>query len=341
MNGSVGAFDEGFLATYLERHVEGFKGPVRAEKFTGGQSNPTFLLRAASGNYVLRRKPPGQLLKSAHAVDREYRVMRALRDSEVPVPRVHHLCDDDEVVGSTFFLMDFVPGRVFWSAALPELEPAARGACYDEMSRVLAAIHSVDVSAVGLGDYGSTGNYYERQLKRWSQQYRASETETVEAMEALMSWLPSHMPKDDGRVSLIHGDYRLDNFIFHPERSRIVAVVDWELSTLGHPLADLAYQCMQWRIPAEGPLPGLGDMDRARLGLPTEEEYVAAYCRRMGLESVADWSFYLAFGFFRFAAILQGVLKRSLDGNASNDRALQMGALVRPLAVMGCGAARL
>lgn len=341
MSGNLHAFDEELLASYLERHVEGFRGPLRAEKFPGGQSNPTFRLEAASGDYVLRRKPPGQLLKSAHAVEREYRVMHALRDTGVPVPRVYHLCEDEGIIGSTFFIMDFVPGRVFWNAALPELEPAARGACYDEMNRVLAAIHTVDVSAVGLADYGKAGNYYQRQIGRWSQQYRASETEAIEAMEALMSWLPAHTPKGDERVSLTHGDYRLDNFIFHPERARIVAVVDWELSTLGHPLADLAYQCMQWRIPAEGPLPGLGDLDRAGLGLPTEEQYVAAYCRRMGIGSIADWGFYLAFSFFRFAAILQGVLKRSLDGNASSDRALQMGTLVRPLAALGCRAAGL
>lgn len=341
MSEDAHAFDEGVLASYLERHVEGFRGPLRAKKFSGGQSNPTFRLEAASGDYVLRRKPPGQLLKSAHAVEREYRVMHALRDTGVPVPRMYHLCEDEGIIGSTFFIMDFVPGRVFWSAALPGLEPAARGACYDEMNRVLAAIHSVDVSAAGLADYGKAGSYFQRQIGRWSQQYRASETEAIEAMETLMGWLPTHTPKDDERVSLTHGDYRLDNFIFHPEQARIVAVVDWELSTLGHPVADLAYQCMQWRIPAEGPLPGLGELDRASLGLPTEEQYVAAYCRRMGIASIPDWGFYLAFSFFRFAAILQGVLKRSLDGNASSDRALQMGTLVRPLAALGCSAAGL
>lgn len=335
MDGNVHAFDEGRLGSYLQRHVRGFRGPLRAEKFAGGQSNPTFHLKAASGDYVLRRKPPGLLLKSAHAVDREYRVMRALRDSDVPVPRMFHLCEDDGVIGSAFFLMDFVPGRVFWDPALPELAPALRRACYDDMNRVLAAIHSVDVSAVGLDDFGKAGNYYQRQLGRWTQQYQASKTEDIEAMEALMDWLANHVPEDDGRVSLIHGDYRLDNFIFHPEEPRIVAVVDWELSTLGHPLADLAYQCMQWRMPAEGPLPGLGDVDRASLGLPTEEDYVAAYCRRRGLGSIPDWNFYLAFGFFRFAAILQGVVKRSLDGTASSARALQMAALVRPLATLG------
>ncbi len=339
MSDPVQHLDEKRLTGYLEQHVEGFCGPLRAEKFSGGQSNPTFRLTASSGEYVLRRKPPGELLKSAHAVDREYRVMRALRDTDVPVPAQYHLCEDESVIGSIFFIMAFMPGRVFWNATLAEFDPAGRAAVYQEMCRVLAAIHAVEPASVGLADYGRPGNYYQRQLARWTKQYRASETQPIEAMEDLMAWLPAHLPDDDGRVGLIHGDYRLDNLIFHPEQPRIIGVVDWELSTLGHPFADLAYQCMQWRLPTEGPLPGLGDADRASLGIPTEEQYVASYCHRMGIEGITDWNFYLAFSFFRLAAIFQGILKRSLDGTASSDRALQMGAMARPVAELGCRAA--
>ena len=335
MSESPHALDEPRLAAYLERAIPGFRGPLRADKFTVGQSNPTYLLHAASGNYVLRRKPPGELLKSAHAVDREYRVMAALRDTEVPVADVYHLCEDASVIGSMFFVMEYKAGRVFWNPALPELDRAARSAVYDDMNRVLAALHSVDIEAVGLADYGRPGNYYERQFSRWAQQYRASETGTIAAMDQLMEWLPAHMPPDDGRVALAHGDYRLDNLIFHVSEPRVIAVVDWELSTLGHPFADLAYQCMQWHLPSSGELlPGLGGIDRAALGIPSDAEYVAAYCDRMGLDEIPHWAFYLAFSFFRFAAIVQGVGKRALDGNASNPRAVEVGKLARPLAEM-------
>ncbi|MYM62829.1 phosphotransferase [Pseudomaricurvus sp. HS19] len=329
---SVFELDTEALSAYLEQHVEGFCGPIEAEKFAGGQSNPTYKITAASGRYVLRRKPSGELLKSAHAVDREYRVIAALADTEVPVAKAYHLCEDDSVIGSMFYLMEFVDGRVMWDPSLPGETPESRSAIYREMNRVLAALHSVDVGAVGLGDYGKPGNYFERQVNRWSRQYRDSETETIEAMETLLQWLPDHTPADDGRVALVHGDFRLDNMMFHHARPEVLALVDWELSTLGHPFADLAYQCMQLRMPHGGVMPGLGGLDRQALGIPSEEEYVALYCERMGLEKVDNWNFYLVFSFFRFAAILQGVKKRALQGNASSDKALQMGALVRPLA---------
>jgi len=328
--------DCGKLAAYLEAHVPGFHGPLTAEKFAGGQSNPTFRVDAASGCYVLRRKPPGELLKSAHAVDREFRVISALYGGSVPVARPFHLCTDDSVIGSWFYLMDHVDGRIFWNPALPEFDNAGRGAIYDEMNRVLAALHSVDVETVGLADYGKPGNYFERQVGRWSRQYRASETGTIEPMERLMDWLPGATPPDDGRVGLIHGDYRLDNMIFATDAPRINAVVDWELSTLGHPFADLAYQCMQLRLSSDlKVLAGLGGVDRTALGIPDEAAYVAAYCERMELDGIPHWEYYLAFSFFRFAAILQGIQKRALDGNASSDLAFDYGALARPLAEMG------
>jgi len=334
MSASTFDFDTDKLAAYLEQQVPGFKGPLTAEKFAGGQSNPTFLIHSESGRYVLRRKPPGELLKSAHAVDREYRVMSALADTEVPVARAYHLCEDDSIIGSMFYLMEFIDGRVMWDPALPEATPEERGDIYSEMNRVLATLHSVDIDTAGLGDYGRPGNYFERQVSRWSNQYRASETETIPAMEKLIEWLPAHMPTDDGRVALAHGDFRLDNMMFHPNESRVLALVDWELSTLGHPFADLAYQCMQLRMPHEGVMPGLGGLDRKALGIPSEEDYVAQYCERMGLDGIPHWSFYLVFSFFRFAAILQGIKKRALEGNASSEKAMQMGALVQPLADM-------
>lgn len=320
------------LAAYLEQQVPRFKGPLTAEKFPGGQSNPTYAVSAESGRYVLRRKPPGLLLKSAHAVDREFKVIAALADTGVPVAKVYHLCEDESVIGSMFFLMEFVDGVVHWDATLPDLDNEQRRVMYDEMNRALAAMHSVDIDAVGLADFGKPGNYFERQIGRWSKQYRAAETGTIEAMEQLLTWLPDNLPADDGKVSLVHGDYRLDNMMFHATEPRILAVVDWELSTLGHPYADLAYQCMQWRLPPGGSLSGLQGEDRAALGIPSEEEYVARYCERMGIDTIENWTFYLAFSFFRLAAILQGVKKRALDGNASNDQALEMGALVEPLA---------
>lgn len=327
-------FDNAQLADYLQQHVAGFKGPLRAEKFAGGQSNPTFKLSAASGNYVLRRKPPGQLLKSAHAVDREFRVISALADTDVPVAKAYHLCEDETVIGSMFYIMEFVDGRILWDPALPGMDNAMRTAMYEEMNRVLAALHSVDINAVGLADFGKPGNYFQRQVGRWSQQYRASETENIAEMEVVMKWLPDNIPEEDGRVSLVHGDFRLDNMLFHPSEPRVLALLDWELSTLGHPFADLAYQCMQLRMPGEGDMSGLMGVDRHSLGIPSEEEYIAQYCQRMGIDGIENWNFYLVFCYFRLAAILQGVKKRALDGNASSEKALLMGSFVTPLAQM-------
>ena len=329
---SVDHLDIATLSKYLDAHIDGFGGLRSAEKFAGGQSNPTFLLSAGSGKYVLRRKPPGELLKSAHAVDREFCVISALADSDVPVADAYHLCEDDDVIGSMFYVMSFVDGRIFWDPTLPDLSNEDRTSVYDAMNRVLAALHGVDFTAVGLGDFGKPGNYFERQVGRWTKQYLAAETETIAPMDELMRWLPENMPADDGQVALVHGDYRLDNMIFHLTEPRILAIVDWELSTLGHPYADLAYQCMQWRLPNVGISRGLADIDRNALGIPTEAEYVASYCRRTGRDDISNWTFCLAFSFFRLASIVQGVLKRSLDGNASNTSAGQLGKMAHPLA---------
>ena len=324
------------LGSYLEAHLPGFRGLRTAQKFSDGQSNPTYKLRAESGAYVLRRKPPGDLLKSAHAVDREFRVLSALARTEVPVARALHLCADDGILGAMFYVMEFVEGRVFWDPSLPGMQPVERAEIYDQMNRALAAIHSVDLEAVGLSDFGRAGNYYERQYATWLRQYRATETGAIPAMERIIDWLSANMVADDGRVSLVHGDYRLDNVMFAPEAPRLIAVMDWELSTLGHPLADLAYQCMLWRMPPGPVLSGLEGVDRAALGLPTEEDYIARYCERMGLSGIDNWAFYLVFGLFRLAAIVQGVKFRGLQGNASSDRALQVGALAVPLAEKAC-----
>lgn len=282
----------------------------------------------------MRRKPPGKLLKSAHAVDREYRVMTALAGTEVPVPRTYVLCKDESVIGSMFFLMEFIEGRVLWNPALPKVSREVRRLMYEEMNRVLAAVHGVDIESAGLSDYGKPGNYFERQVSRWTGQYRASETGTIPEMDRIIDWLEHNTPPDDGRIALVHGDFRLDNMIFHPIEPQVLALVDWELSTLGHPYADLAYQCMQWRVDGRGIIPGLGEVDRAALGIPTEDEYVEMYCRRMGIDRIPRWNFYLVFSFFRLAAILQGVRKRAMDGNASNERAMKLGEMVQPLAAM-------
>ncbi len=331
---AIAQLDLAVLGPYLEANIEGFKGLQSAEKFSGGQSNPTFLLTANSGQYVVRRQPPGELLKSAHAVDREYRVIKALRDTEVPVAAAFHLCEDRNVIGSMFYVMSFESGRIFWEPTLPQLNNHQRADIYDEMNRVLAALHDVDVEAVNLTDYGRPGNYFERQVGRWCKQYRASETDAIDAMNSLIEWLPDNTPDDDGMVSLIHGDYRIDNIIFHPEEPRALALLDWELSTLGHPYADLAYQCMQWRLGQDAVIPGLGGIDRSALGIPTEEQYVEQYFNRRGLSGIDNWNYYLAFSFFRLAAILQGVLKRAIDGTASSDKAFEYGALAPTLANM-------
>jgi aminoglycoside phosphotransferase (APT) family kinase protein len=321
-------------------HVEGFLGPSKATKFASGQSNPTYLVEARSGRYVLRRKPPGKLLKSAHMIEREFRVLKALEGTGFPAPRALALCEDDSVAGTAFYLMTHVEGRIFWDPALPELSREERGAIYDAMNEALAKLHAIDVAAVGLSDFGKPGSYFARQFKRWSEQYRASETERVDDMERLIAWLAANAPADDGRVALAHGDWRIDNMIFDTHAPRLLAVLDWELSTLGHPLADLAYQCMHWRLPNSGTFRGLGGVDRAAAGIPTEAEYVAAYCRRAGLERIPDWGFLIAFSFFRVAAIVQGVYKRSLDGNASNpERAREMGKAVPLMAQLAMEAA--
>lgn len=320
------------LGRYLEKVIPGFRSLERIEKFPGGQSNPTYRLDAASGSYVLRSKPKGKLLQSAHAVDREYRVLAALQRTEVPVPKVLHLCEDPEVFGSMFYVMDFLRGRVFWDPALPDLSVEERGAVYDELNRLLAAIHTVDPQAVGLADFGRPGNYFDRQVARWSKQYRAAETETIGEMEALIDWLRANMVPDDGRVSLVHGDYRIDNVMFAADAPRALAAMDWELSTLGHPFADLAYQCMLWRWPGHPVFKGLGAVDLPSLGIPEEQAYIDLYCKRTGIGGIDNWPFYLAFGLFRLAAIAQGVRKRVEEGTASNDQARQVGQLVRPLA---------
>ena len=321
------------LGPYLEANVSGFSGLRRIDKFADGQSNPTFKVNAASGDYVLRRQPPGKLLKSAHAVDREYRVLAALADTVVPVPRVLHLCEDRDLIGSMFYIMEFCDGRIFWDSAIPEVGKSERSAIYDEMNRVLAALHRVDFERAGLTDFGKPGSYFERQYDRWSSQYRASEMRHIAPMETLIRWLADNLPEDDGRVSLVHGDYRLDNMIFHTSEPRVIALLDWELSTLGHPFADVGYQCMQLRMPARiGSISGLRGRDLQELGIPSEREYVAKYCERTGVEGIDNFGFYVAFSFFRLAAIVQGVAKRAADGNASNRNAAQFEAYVEPMA---------
>ncbi len=333
------------LTTYLAKHLEGVKHISHIEKFAGGQSNPTYKLTTNKGDYVLRKQPDGKLLKSAHAVDREYKVLSALQNTNVPVAKVFHFCADTSIVGTLFYIMEFCEGNIYWNAALSEISSnAIRSAMYDEMNKTLVALHSVDINASGLSDYGKSGHYFQRQLSRWTTQYQASIIQPIPAMDKLSLWLTNHLPDDDGRIALVHGDFRLDNMMFAPldecslnnvSNVKIKALLDWELSTLGHPFADLAYQCMQLRMPqGMGTIDGLQGIDRASLGIPTEEEYVAQYCQRMGIAKIDNWCFYLAFSFFRLAAIAQGVAKRASQGNASNKNALKVGAFVEPLANM-------
>jgi aminoglycoside phosphotransferase (APT) family kinase protein len=325
--------DTSTLDVWASAHVKDYAGPSGARKFPSGQSNPTYLITTPGARYVLRRKPPGKLLKSAHMVEREYRVLRALTACGFPAPHALALCEDEAVVGSVFYLMTYVEGRIFWDPAMPEATREERAGVYDAMNEALAKLHAIDVAAAGLADYGKPGNYFARQLQRWSEQYWASETGEIADMNRLIEWLNAHVPADDGRVALVHGDWRIDNMIFAPDAPRLLAALDWELSTLGHPFADLAYQCMQWRLPNAGSLRGLEGVDRAALGIPNEAAYVAAYCRRAGLADIPDWTFLIAFSFFRVAAIVQGVYKRSLDGNASDpERARKMGAAVPVMA---------
>lgn len=313
-------FDEAALRRYLADHLEGFSGPLDVVQFEGGQSNPTYLLRDKIRAYVMRKKPPGELLPSAHAVDREYRVMSALADTEVPVPETYLFCADESIIGTPFFVMERVPGRVLIDPLLPNLRPADRRALYEHFVEVLAALHRVDHEAVGLGDFGRPGNYYARQISRWSKQYRASETERIEAMDRLIDWLPENVPESD-QSGIVHGDYRLGNCIVHPSEPRIVSVLDWELSTLGHPLADLAYCCMAYRADT-GHTGSFLEIDFAATGIPTEDEFVGRYCRLTGRDEIEHWTFYVAFALFRMAAIVQGVYKRGLDGIASSERAV-------------------
>lgn len=326
------------VAGYLADRLPGFQGPLTITKFPTGQSNPTFRLDTPSRSYVLRSKPTGTLLKSAHAVDREHRVMTALRKTDVPVPRTYLYCEDKAVIGAEFFVMEYVDGRTIADPRAPELgsDVAARAELYDQMNRVLAAIHSLDVEKIGLSDYGKPSEYFSRQIRRWTTQYHASKVRENADMDRLGRWLEEHLPPDDGRACLVHGDFRIDNLLFSRMGSEVVAVLDWELSTLGHPFADLAYQCMQWRVAVDAPLQGLGGVDRQSLGIPYEAQYVSTYCQRMGISGIPNWEFYIAFSFFRLAAILEGVLKRAVDGNASNPRqARRLGEMVPQLAMQG------
>ncbi|MEQ6204970.1 phosphotransferase family protein [Sulfitobacter sp. HNIBRBA2951] len=331
--------DEAAVQAYLSRHLAGFEGPMEVTKFQGGQSNPTFQLKTPSHSYVLRRKPPGVLLKSAHAVDREFRVQSALQGTDVPVSKMHLLCEDDDVIGSMFYIMDHVQGRNFNEPEMPDVAKADRTAIIAEMNKVLAALHSVDIDSVGLADYGPEGNYFERQVGRWSKQYRASETTKIPAMDRLMDALKAEQPDDDGQRTLVHGDYRIDNMIFHSTGTDCLAVLDWELSTIGHPFADLAAVIMQWQLPAGTEGRGMGGLDRAALGLPSDRAFIESYCERRGLGQIDNFGYYLGFTFFRMAAIIQGVLKRALDGNASNpERAMKVGAFVPVFAQHGLDA---
>jgi aminoglycoside phosphotransferase (APT) family kinase protein len=336
------------LNDYLSRNLAGFAGPLTIERFKGGQSNPTYRLDTPAQSYVMRTKPgpAARLLPSAHAVEREFAVMRALHGGPVPVPRMHLLCEDEAVIGRAFYLMEHVAGRVLWEQSLPGMLPAERAAHYDEMNRVIAALHGVDPVAVGLADFGKPGNYFERQIARWSRQYRASITEPIDAMDELMAWLPAHLPasaSDPSEVAIVHGDFRLDNLVFHATEPRVVAVLDWELSTLGHPLADFSYHCMSWHIPP-GEFRGIGGLDLAALGIPAESDYVRRYCERTQRTDpdalAADWNFYLAYNLFRMAGILQGIARRVVDGTASSAQARQAAAGARPLAEMGWRIAR-
>ncbi|MBO9440890.1 phosphotransferase family protein [Phaeobacter italicus] len=333
---SAQSIDLDAVQRYMAGRLAGFDSTITAEKFQTGQSNPTFLITTSAGNYVLRRKPAGALLKSAHAVDREFRVQSALADSDVPVAKVYHLCQDPEVIGSDFYVMEHVVGRNFSDPVMGDISPAERGAVIEEMSRVLAALHDVKIGEVGLEDYGPQGNYFARQLGRWSKQYRASEVEPIDDMDALIAALDADLPEDDGQSGLVHGDYRIDNMIFAPDGAACRAVLDWELSTLGHPYADLAGVIMQWQMPPGREGRGLAGVDRAALGLPSDAEFIDRYCARRGLAGIDRFGYYLAFSFFRMAAILQGVRKRGLDGNASNpEHASRLGAYVPEFARAG------
>ncbi len=336
-------FDLGSLDRWLQDKLPGHAGPISLEPLQAGQSNPTWLLTSRSQRWVMRCKPApvAQLLPSAHAIEREFRVISALHGSAVPVPRPGLLCEDESVIGVAFYLMAFVDGRIFREAALPGLTPGGRGALYDEANRVIAAIHALDWRATGLADHGRAGNYFERQIKRWRTQYLASQTTPIPAMDRLMDWLPGHIPaqaRREDEVALVHGDFRIDNLVFHPTEPRVLAVLDWELSTLGHPLADLAYHCMAWHI-HPGALHGFAGIDLMALGIPDERTYITRYCQRAGRDDtnavLANWPFYLAFNFFRLAAILQGVARRLANGIAAHPKAEAAARMAAPIAERG------
>ena len=334
------SFDVETLQNWLSQQLPGFAGPLQVEMFKGGQSNPTYKLITPHQSYVMRAKPGpvAKLLPSAHAVEREFKVMGGLHGSDVPVAKMHVLCEDESIIGRAFYIMEFVQGRVFWEQTLPGMNQAQRADIYDEMNRVIAALHTVAFAERGLSDFGKSGNYFERQIGRWSKQYIASVTQPIAEMDQLMEWLPAHMPdsaRDASKVSIVHGDYRLDNLMFHPTEPKVKAVLDWELSTIGHPLADFSYHCMAWHIPP-GTFRGIGGVELASLGIPNESEYIHRYCDRTGLarpqDLKADWNFYLAYNMFRIAAILQGIAKRVEAGTASSAQAKASGAGARPMA---------
>jgi aminoglycoside phosphotransferase (APT) family kinase protein len=327
--------DPGALEAWLREHVDGYSGPIEIEQFKGGQSNPTYRLTTPARRYALRRKPPGKLLPSAHAVDREFRVISALHGVGFPVARPYALCEDDSVIGTAFYVMDCVEGRVLWDQSLPGMTRAERGATWDELNRVIALLHTIEYASVGLEGFGRPGNYIERQVARWTKQYQASELESIEAMDNLIAWLPKNIPAGD-ETTIVHGDFRLDNTIFHPAQAKILAVLDWELSTLGHPLADFSYHCMSWHIPP-GKFRGIGGLPHAELGIPSEREYIEAYCRRTGRAGIdpSTWDFYIAYNLFRLAAILQGIAKRAVDGTAASAHAEEAGGRATALAELG------
>lgn len=329
-------FDVEALTVWLHEHLDGFAGPLAIEQFAGGQSNPTFKLVTPQRSYVMRAKPgpAAELLPSAHAIEREYRVMHALAASDVPVARMLALCEDEAVIGRAFYVMEYVEGRVLWDPSLPGMTPAQRASVYDETNRVIAALHKIDVTAVGLADFGKPGNYLARQIARWSKQYEASETEPIDAMHRLIEWLPAHLPaRADGaeQVAVVHGDYRLDNLIFHPREPRVLAVLDWELSTLGDPIVDFAYHAMAWHVDPRA-FRGIAGLDLPALGIPDEKRYIERYCERTGFSIAGDWNFYLAFNMFRIAAILQGIMKRATVGTAASAQAADAGRRARPMA---------